>query len=103
MGVCSSVEHGYIDGKGKGKESQEVIYVVGRCVRMDLNVRKTVLLATCLVEGGSQRGTGVVLIQVHVRTCHGGSVFRCVQKTLIQCSCRHVDFTYISVLRGVEA
>ena len=64
-----------------GEKSQEVIfgqggvrYIVGKVIIGKLNVQKAVLLATCLVEGGSQRGPGVVsTIQGHAR--HGGRPF----------------------------
>jgi len=61
------------------------------------------LLATCLVEGGSQRGPVVVLSTIQSYACHGGCHLSSrLQKSLDDHSCGYVNCTYSSVLRVVE-
>ena len=60
------------------------------------------LLATCLVKGGSQRGPSVVLSTIQSHAHHGGCLSSCLQKRLDDCSCDYVNCTYNSVLRVVE-
>ena len=71
--------------KSKGKFLQKPWGKNGQEVRLlnqrEMNVQEARLLATCLVEGGSQRGQGVLLPTIQYHACHGGShVAGCYQK-----------------------
>ena len=65
------------------KNSQEVRLLA----QGEMNVQEARLLAICLVEGGSQRGLGTLLLTIQSNACHCQShIAGCFQKRHDDCS-----------------